>query len=88
MFSQFFVQIFAIEKNLRKNLRKKRRKFSMDPICCTYGIDSINKVSILCTTNMMMKPELKKMFIFSGRMKNFVTKAAGFIGWRNFVVDP
>ena len=55
-------------------------------VACTYGIDSI-KVSILCTTNMMMKPELKKMFIFSGRMENFVTKAAGFIGWQNFVVD-
>ena len=34
-----------------------------------------------------MKPGLKKMFLFSGRMKNFVTKAAGFIGWQNFVVD-
>ena len=33
MFSQFFVQIFALYKFFRKNLRKKRRKFSMDPIC-------------------------------------------------------
>ena len=32
MFSQFFVQIFALYKFFRKNLRKKRRKFSMDPI--------------------------------------------------------
>ena len=54
-------------------------------VACTYGIDSI-KVSILCTTYMIMKPELKKVFIFSGRMENFVTKAAGFIGWQNFVV--
>ena len=50
-------------------------------VACTYGIDSINKVSILCTTNMMMKPDLKKMFLFSGRTKNFVKKAAGFIVW-------
>ena len=33
MFSQFFVQIFALYKYFRKNLRKKRRKFPMDPIC-------------------------------------------------------
>ena len=32
MFSQFFVQIFALYKFFCKNLRKKRRKFSMDPI--------------------------------------------------------
>ena len=32
MFSQLFVQIFALYKFFRKNLRKKRRKFSMDPI--------------------------------------------------------
>ena len=38
MFSQFFVQIFALYKFFRKNLRKKRRKFSMDPICETYVI--------------------------------------------------
>ena len=35
MFSQLFVQIFALYKFFRKNLRKKRCKFSMDPIC-TY----------------------------------------------------
>ena len=33
MFSQLFVQIFALYKFFCKNLRKKRRKFSMDPIC-------------------------------------------------------
>ena len=33
MFSQFFVQIFALYNFFCKNLRKKRRKFSMDPIC-------------------------------------------------------
>ena len=39
MFSQFFVQIFALYKFFRKNLRKKRRKFSMDPIClCRYRL--------------------------------------------------
>ena len=32
MFSQFFVQIFALYNFFRKNLRKKMRKFSMDPI--------------------------------------------------------
>ena len=32
MFSQLFVQIFALYNFFRKNLRKKRRKFSMDPI--------------------------------------------------------
>ena len=38
------------------------------------------KVSIfVCTTDVMMKPDLKKMFLFSGRTKNFVKKAAGFI---------
>ena len=37
MFSQFFVQIFALYKFFRKNLRKKRRKFSMDPICDLVG---------------------------------------------------
>ena len=46
------------------------------------------KVSIfVCTTDVMMKPDLKKMFLFSGRTKNFVKKAAGFIVRWNSVVD-
>ena len=34
-----------------------------------------------------MKPGLKKMFLFSGRMKNLVKKAVRLIGWLNIVVD-
>ena len=47
MFSQLFVQIFALYKFFRKNLGKKRRKFSMDPIWSHikkvkwYSLDSI-----------------------------------------------
>ena len=41
MFSQFFVQIFALYKFFCKNLRKKRRKFSMDPIWTNAVIDNI-----------------------------------------------
>ena len=38
MFSQLFVQIFALYKFFRKNLHKKRRIFSMDPICY-FGVN-------------------------------------------------
>ena len=45
MFSQFFVQIFALYKFFRKNLRKKRRKFSMDPIWeSVLNLDEMKKV--------------------------------------------
>ena len=44
MFSQFFVQIFALYNFFCKNLRKKRRKFSMDPIC--YGKVVMTSISI------------------------------------------
>ena len=44
MFSQFFVQIFALYKFFRKNLRKKRRKFSMDPICPPPLTEKIHEV--------------------------------------------
>ena len=62
-------------------------------VACTYGIrnvaegkhlyqiDSIKVSIFVCTTNMMIKPDLKKMFLFSGRARNFVKKAAGFIVW-------
>ena len=43
MFSQFFVQIFALYKFFRKNLRKKRRKFSMDPICLHQVFQTISE---------------------------------------------
>ena len=41
MFSQFFVQIFALYKFFRKNLRKKRRKFSMDPIWMAFIMNGL-----------------------------------------------
>ena len=52
MFSQFFVQIFALYKFFRKNLRKKSCKFSMDPICVKI-IAKIGKKLLSCLMMMM-----------------------------------
>ena len=53
MFLQFFVQIFALYNFFCKNLRKKRRKFSMDPICCTYHTQHIGGVSTILILNIL-----------------------------------
>ena len=47
MFSQLFVQIFALYNFFRKNLRKKRHKFSMDPICPFAAIEDAEFVKTL-----------------------------------------
>ena len=62
MFSQLFVQIFALYKFVRKNLRKKRRKFSMDPICFIRLFRNIALALCLGTTSGPLGDHLESGF--------------------------